>query len=136
MDANGNGTSRRPSGELALRLRQLGRRVSPLEISELWVFPPLSELDESAEFLLFTRFHENGARRLCGARFVTRNGGRPETMEIEDVTEFGSVPSARLPGLVERLRRRLGDESEPVHFEIGGCPMNWDELVTVGPEAD
>ncbi|MFQ5745927.1 MAG: hypothetical protein ACE5HF_01755 [Gemmatimonadota bacterium] len=134
MDANGNGTSRKPSENLALRLRELGRQVSPLEISELWIFPPLADLDEPSEFLLFTRFLEDGSRRLCGARLAAENGG--SRAAIEDVIEFGSVPSGRLPGLVQRFQRRLGDEREPAHFAVDGCPLSWDALVTADPEAD
>jgi hypothetical protein len=59
---------------VATRLRDLGRRVSPTEISDIWVFPPLPHLEGSGEFLLFTRILPDEMRRLCGAEFVEWKG--------------------------------------------------------------
>lgn len=59
---------------VATRLRDLGRRVSPTEISDIWVFPPLPHLEGSGEFLLFTRILPDEMRHLCGAEFVEWKG--------------------------------------------------------------
>jgi len=63
--------------EVATRLRDLGQRIAPAEISDVWVFPPLAHLEGSAEFLLFTRILPDEMRRVCGAEFsedARRNG--------------------------------------------------------------
>jgi hypothetical protein len=73
---DGNGTSGHPTAtsavnsELATRLDALGRTISPVEISELWVFPPLPDLVESGEFVLFTRVLANEMRRVCAVEFT------------------------------------------------------------------
>lgn len=54
----------------AARLRELGRRIAPVEISQIWVFPPLPHVEDSAEFLLFTRILPDQMRHLCGAEFL------------------------------------------------------------------
>lgn len=56
------------SQEVSLRLRAVGRAVSPAEIGDLWIFPPLADVEHSAEFLLFTRRLEEGELRLYSAR--------------------------------------------------------------------
>lgn len=60
---------------VATRLRELGRRIAPTEISDIWVFPPLPHLEGSAEFLLFTRILPHEMRHLCGAEFLEGSGG-------------------------------------------------------------
>jgi len=131
MEENGNGTRPALSGELTIKLRQLGRSVSPIEISDLWVFPPIEELEDSAEFFLFTRFLSADVRRLCAARFVAAKGGGPEPQVKQEVTEYGSVPAQRLPRLIEGFRKRLGDGRPPIHLTIEGCPLSWDRLVSL-----
>lgn len=109
---------------VAHRLRALARTVSPLEIAELWVFPPLAELESSAEFFLFTRFHGEERRTLYSARLQRENGSGARQV----VVEHGSVPADRVPRLVERLQRRLGDEGQPLHAVIEGSAARWKGL--------
>ena len=73
---DGNGTSG-PSAvttvvdaDLVNRLRALERSVAPTEISDLWVFPPLPELEESGDFVLFTRLLPGEMRRICAVSFT------------------------------------------------------------------
>lgn len=159
-----NGQGPKISENLAARLRELGRRVPPADISDVWVFPPLPYLEGSAEFLLFTRFTTeglDGKRRLCAAEFRSlpagngANGsawsvragngadgegqvdpmrdlgddGREASQMAGKITEYGAVPTSRVPGLVAGFQRRLGDDRDPVHLALGGCPHSWEQLV-------
>ena len=133
------------SQELARRLHEVERAVSPSEIGELWIFPPLADVEESAEFLLFTRVLQEDRRRLYSARLrriaggteseEAGNGGRPSADgdgsagRRHEITEHGSVPADRVPGLVERFRRRLDDGAEPTHLVIDGSPERWSSLL-------
>lgn len=130
---------------VARRLRDVEAQVDPREISEVWIFPPLPELEDSSEFVLFTRYVADGRRRLYtaglrrrGSAFVENGGGDdgPETRQAQvpenEVTEHGVVPADRLPRLLERFRRRIGREHEPVHVSIGGSVERWGALVA-GP---
>ncbi len=114
--------------DLALKLRELGRHVSPIEISDVWVFPPLAHMAHSSEFFLFTRLLPGNTRRLCAARILSGNGNGAAS--VEEVTEFGTVPSSRLSRLIEGFRRRLGEDRDPVHYRVDGCPRTWDQLVS------
>jgi hypothetical protein len=147
-----NGQTDQPS-EVATRLRDLGRRIAPAEISDVWVFPPLSHLEGSAEFLLFTRILPDEMRHLCGAEFADGEGngnghvthgngasngngngnGGPalESNRCRRITEYGAVPSHRVPRVVAGFRERLGDHREPLHFEIGGSMESWGRLIDV-----
>lgn len=149
------------SDELTRRLRALARAVSPEELGELWIFPPLSDMDGSAEFLLFTRRLERDRRRVYSARMAFRaenggpeagvaaagngtppgagagngdgsGGGEGDPVPGQRITEHGSVPSGRVHRLVDRFRRRLEDEGEPVHVVIDGRRERWAELVAGG----
>jgi hypothetical protein len=160
-----NGLSDKISPELAHRLRELGRQVSPAEISEVWVFPPLSDLEGSTEFLLFTRFLGPELRRMCGAEFdsalngngqakgagnvpvANDNGASGEKSETGNgaagsdgfpgrITEYGTVPTNRVSRLVAGLRRRLGDGRDPLYLDVGGSPAGWDQLVDEAAIAD
>ena len=155
---NGNGVGRpddEARREVATRLRDLGQRIAPAEISDVWVFPPLSNLEGSAEFLLFTRFLPDEMRHLCGAEFTAGHGsgngqaangnGRgngnggpvPADDRVRRITEYGAMPSHRVSRVVAGFRERLGDHREPLHFEIGGCADSWGRLVSVEePTAD
>lgn len=138
------------SVEVAHRLRALGRSVSPTEIADVWVFPPLPELETSAEFFLFTRVDGQERRRLYSAR-LGRNGGAraekgvppgtsaspsengdgyrsPDGLE-QVVIEHGAVPADRVERLVERFRRRLGEERDPIHLVVDGRAPLWESLV-------
>jgi hypothetical protein len=120
-DGSGSGQS------VDLRLRELGRTIPPSEIAELWVFPPLAALEGSAEFFLFTCF-DGDRRRLYSACLppgIRANGNSGQT-----ITEHGLVPADRVPRMVHRLQRRLGDLGEPRHVEIGGSDVRWAELTT------
>ncbi|MEN8144043.1 MAG: hypothetical protein ABFS14_03750 [Gemmatimonadota bacterium] len=117
--------------EVVHKLRELGRAVSPIEISDLWIFPPLVDLASSTEFFLFTRFLSADTRRLCAARIEAGNGRSGPA--VEEVTEFGVVPSGRLERLIEGFKRRLGEEREPAYYRLDGCPQTWDRLVTLEP---
>lgn len=136
------------SQELARRLHEVQRAVSPSEIGELWIFPPLADVEESAEFLLFTRVLREDRRRLYSARLrrlagdtgpggENGNGARPAADadgaadRRHEITEHGSVPAERVSGLVERFRRRLGDGAEPTHLVIDGSPERWSSLLPV-----
>lgn len=113
---------------VARRLHALTRAVSPREIAELWVFPPLAELESSAEFFLFTRFHGDERRTLYSARLRREDGSGARQV----VVEHGSVPADRVPALVERLQRRLGDDGRPFHVAIEGSDARWAELFGEG----
>lgn len=155
------------SEDVARRLRAVGRAVSPEEIGDLWIFPPLEDVEHSAEFLLFTRRLEAGKLRLYSARLrrvvadprvngagaangngngaggeghaaerngdgarANGNGAGPRAGRLrQQITEHGTVPADRIPGLVVRLRRRLGDDGEPRHVLIDGRAERWHELL-------
>jgi hypothetical protein len=142
-----------PAWEVATRLRDLAQHIAPAEISDVWVFPPLSHLEGSKEFLLFTRFLPDEMRHLCGAEYADVNGngngsahtvngngttngngdGNEELVSengrVRSITEYGAVPSDRVSRVVAGFRARLGDHREPLHFEIGGSADNWGRLV-------
>ena len=40
---------------LTARLGHLAQRVPPPMIADVWLFPPLPDVESSSEFLLFTR---------------------------------------------------------------------------------
>ncbi len=150
--SNGNGvggpTDDETRREVATCLRDLGQRIAPAEISDIWVFPPLSHLEGSTEFLLFTRFLPDEMRHLCGAEFTDGNGNGNGKMangngngngngasappdRVRRITEYGAVPSHRVPRVVAGFRARLGEHREPFHFEIGGSADSWMQLVQV-----
>jgi len=158
---NGNGAAGRTDDEarreVVVRLRDLGQRIAPAEISDVWVFPPLANLEGSTEFLLFTRYLPDEMRHLCGAEFTADasprnghgqaggngngngngNGQAAPPDRVRRITEYGAVPSHRVPRVVAGFRRRLGDLREPLHFEIGGSVDSWGKLVAAEePPAD
>lgn len=116
---------------LVARLHDLARAIPPLEIAELWIFPPLAELEKSAEFLLCTRFRDGERRTLYSARLHGANGTRSQL-----VVEHGSVPAGRVPRLVERLQRRLGGDDQPFHVVIDGRERRWRELLEERADPD
>lgn len=141
------------SEELVRRLRSVGRAVTPGEIGELWIFPPLEDVEESAEFLLFTRLSGNGDRRLYSARMgrdvppegedagptgdagaeAVAPGEAPANGRRQRITDHGTIPADRVPRLVERFRRRVEAEGhEPVHVVVDGAPERWRELLPDG----
>lgn len=140
MEANGNGTnggapvSALPDG-VATRLRHLTRHIPPVEIHDLWIFPPLPDLEGSSEFFLLARRNGGTALRVYSVRLPAgegtpaRRSADGEARASQEVVEHGSVPPDRLPRLVEGFRRRLGDEREPLYFSIGGCEESWTRLL-------
>lgn len=115
---------------VAHRLQALARTVPPLEISELWVFPPITALETSAEFFLFTRLQGEDRRGLYSARLHAENGSGDRQV----VVEHGSVPADRVPRLIESLQRRLGGGLEPFHVVIDGRHDRWEEMFQAEPD--
>lgn len=157
MDGSAEDGHERLSDELSRRLHDLEETVPPSEIGELWVFPPLEEPEGTEEFVLFTRLGDNGTRRLYSSRVPPsdeerrelpgpsgytrerdremanrRNGDRGDERREppeQRVTEHGAMPEGRLPGLVQRFRRRLEEDRAPVHLRIDGSRERWLQLV-------
>jgi len=141
---------------VAGRLRDVEARVDPDQIAEVWIFPPLPDLEDSSEFVVLSRYVPDGRRRLYTAglrrRASPRMGGEPEEgaperpepggaepdgaspdggepLSTHEVTEHGVVPADRVPRLLERFRRRIGEEHEPRHVPIEGSRDRWEALV-------
>lgn len=110
---------------IASRLNAVERIVPPPEIADLWLFPPLPDVESSAEFLLFTRILEGNARALYSARMVPANG----TPSHQVVVEHGSVPAERVSRIVGQLQHRLGHGAAPRHVPIEGRPDRWRSLL-------
>lgn len=158
---DGNGTSGYPElgreldSDLSVRLRALEHSVSPTEISELWVFPPLPDLEDSGDFVLFTRVLPDEMRRICRVEFAESIGanGNDQSMNghgsdvagagpssgngngdgagspVARITEYGRVPSRRVQRVVDGFRRRLGDDREPLHLRVDGCLDSWLQML-------
>jgi len=131
----GNGTTS-ISAELAERLRHLGEAVPPSEIAELWIFPPMVELENSSEFFIFTRFFNGKGRRVYSAGLTGIADADPVPVDDQQILEHGSVPHDRVPRIVERFQRRLGENREPRHLIIEGQEERWATLVPIEPDAD
>jgi hypothetical protein len=133
---------------VARRLLEVARRIAPGEIGELWIFPPLPEVEASAEFLVLTRYVADGRLRLYTARrpgpprperelsAVGEERPRKETAATpaappldEEVRAHGVVPADRVPRLLERFQRRVGTEHDPVHVRVEGSEARWRALV-------
>lgn len=137
------------SADLVRRLRALEHAVSPREIGEIWIFPPLADVEESAEFFLFTRFLTEDRRGVysaagpgpeatngSAAAAPGENGGRDGAPE-QEITEHGTVPAERVSRIVERFRRRLGRQGgEPVHLVVDGEESRWEGLFDGAPPGD
>ena len=108
------------------RLRRLEGSIPPAELSEIWVFPPLDDVEKSDEFHLFTRQVGDGVYRVCAAEFT-------EGAETR-VTVYGAVPESRVPRIVANFRRRLGERREPLHLPIFGSEERWRLAVGADPE--
>lgn len=117
MGANGSGIEHRLCG--------ISETVPHLEIAELWLFPPLSDVEDSFEFFLFTRFLDGDARALYSARMVPANGAPAHQV----IVEHGHVPAGRVPRLVGQLQRRLGGGVPPRHVVIDGEQQRWESLL-------
>lgn len=110
------------------RLRRLAGSIPPEELSEVWIFPPLDDVEGSDEFHLFTRRVSEGVFRVCAAEFADSGVAR--------VTVYGAVPEARVPGLVAGFRRRLGERHDPLHLPIFGSRERWRLVVGADPEPE
>lgn len=110
------------------RLRRLAGSIPPEELSEIWIFPPLDDVEGSDEFHLFTRCVGEGVYRVCAAEFTTAG--------ITRVTVYGAVPEGRVPRLVAGFRHRLGDRRDPLHLPIFGSLARWRLAVGADPEPD
>ncbi|MFQ5690670.1 MAG: hypothetical protein ACE5HQ_10400 [Gemmatimonadota bacterium] len=117
---------------VAQRLGALGEVVPPPEIAELWVFPPLVDVDASAEFFLFTRLVDGTRRGVYTARVLPENGASARQV----IVEHGSVPANRVALLVDRFQRRLGSDHRPAHYVIEGRPERWTELIAARSAAE
>ena len=107
------------------RLNALSEAVPHVEIAELWLFPPLADVESSAEFFLFTRFLDGDSRALYSARMVPENGAPAHQV----IVEHGRVPAARVPRLIGQLQRRLGHGAPPRHVVIDGERQRWEDLL-------
>lgn len=58
-----------------------------------------------------------------------RNGDGADS-GFQSVVEHGRVPAERLPRIVERFLRRLGEERTPVHVQLDGSVDRWGELLS------
>lgn len=127
MDGKAREAEQRDSNgsTIAWRLNAVEHVVPPPEIADLWLFPPLPDVESSAEFLLFTRILEGNARALYSARMVPANG----TPSHQVIVEHGSVPAARVSRIVGQLQRRLGHHAPPRHVPIEGEPDRWRSLL-------
>lgn len=130
---NGNGMNATPESDAVPsdtieRLRRLAGSIPPEELSEVWIFPPLDDVDGSDEFHLFTRQVGEGVFRVCAAEFAESGAAR--------VTVYGAVPEGRVPGLVAGFRRRLGDRHDPLHLPIFGSLERWRLVVGADPEPE
>lgn len=149
-----NGSTETISELTAARLRRLAGRIPPDELSEVWVFPPLEDIEGSDEFHLFTRRMSEGVYRVCAAEFPG-NGGKGDAEGGSDgsatgasastgdgkkageprVTVYGAVPESRVPRLVAGFRDRLGDGREPLYLPIYGSLERWRLAVGVDDDA-
>lgn len=146
----GSGNAETISELTAARLRRLAGRIPPDELSEVWVFPPLEDIEGSDEFHLFTRRMSEGVYRVCAAEFPgdsDTNGGANGTTNgkangsvVDEkkageprVTVYGAVPESRVPRLVAGFRDRLGDGREPLYLPIYGSLERW--RLAVGVDA-
>ena len=121
-----------PEGSLAARLGHLGQAVPPPLIADLWLFPPLPDVESSAEFLLFTRIVEDDVRALYSARLVPANGKPAHQV----VVEHGRAPADRVSKLVSGLQRRLGGSAPPRHVPIEGDQERWQALLDRAREGE
>ena len=117
---------------LFVRLGHLGQRVPPLLIADVWLFPPLPEVESSSEFLLFTRILDDGARTLYSARMEPANGSPSHQV----VVEHGRAPAERVVNLVSGLQRRLGHPAPARHVPIEGDHERWQALLDQTLEAE
>jgi len=130
MNGNGAGSSEIRteviSDETAGRLRYLAGRIPPEELSEVWVFPPLDDVEGSDEFHLFTRRMSEGVYRVCAAEFAGEAQAR--------VSVYGAVPESRVQRVVDGFRDRLGESREPLYLPIFGSVARWRLAVGADPE--
>ncbi|MEN8375049.1 MAG: hypothetical protein ABFS34_06315 [Gemmatimonadota bacterium] len=106
----------------------------------IWAFPPREIRGVPAALLVASAFAEQpGRRRLVTARLVVEQlpegaSRRREPSSHVEVVEQGEVPQDRVPGLLEGVVRRLGEDlvgRGPRAFEIGGAADKWADMRTL-----
>jgi hypothetical protein len=110
---------------LATRLDEVERHVPAPQIADVWLFPPLSDVVDSSEFLLFTQIIDGDTRTLYSARMVPANGSPAHQV----IVEHGSAPADRLPRLISGLQQRLGQAAPARHVAIDGELERWQCLL-------
>lgn len=146
-NGNGNGRSpgpasrawlwrrRRSNGDAVLpldaRLREIGDRLPPSQIDEIWIFPPLPDREFASEFIVLSCFEAPGRRRIVTAHVEAESEGSEEVPAtwVQRLREHGVAPENWVPGIPDRLLERLSDAGVPRVFEIGGEPGRWTEAL-------
>lgn len=124
MDAHVNGHAA-DGAALATRLDEVERHVPAPQIADVWLFPPLPDVVDSSDFLLFTQIVDGDTRTLYSARMVPANGSAAHQV----IVEHGSAPADRMSRLVSGLQRRLGQSAPARHVAIDGELARWRSLV-------
>ncbi len=110
-------------------LQELGRRLGPAEIDQLWIFPPLIKGRKEWGLVAAGCFAEQGRRRLITARYSAEQTGTELRVE-RGLSEEGIAPPDRLPHVMEGVVRRSEvDLGEPKVVEIGGDPRKFEALM-------
>lgn len=121
------------------RLRALAEEVSPADIDELWVFPPLPNREAAAEFLLLTGYHvESDRHRRVITAHVEAEFEDEEGLDfvwVQRVERVGPVPQDWLESLPDSLLGRFAEAGTPEVHEIGGQPEAWEALLARFAEA-
>jgi len=110
-------------------LQELGRRLGPEEIDQLWIFPPLIRGRKEWGLVAAGCFAEQGRRRLITARYSAEQTGT-ELRVDRGLSEEGVAPPDRLPHVMEGVVRRSDiDLGEPKVVEIGGDTGKFEALM-------
>lgn len=118
---------------LARLLAEMGELVPLARIDRVWVFTPRQVGEaESGLVVLSLRNEvqpEADAREVVTVHYEARSG-KGAAAPVREVTKRGWAPSARVPGLISGVVRRLGDdEEEPRSESIEGDPEVWGRFV-------
>ena len=110
-------------------LQELGRRLGPGEIDQLWIFPPLIKGRKEWGLVAAGCFAGEGRRRLITARYTAERTGT-ELRVDRGLAEEGIAPPDRLPHVMEGVVRRSEvDLGEPKVVEIGGDADRFESLM-------
>ena len=132
---------RPPERDLPLyeRLQALAEEVSPADIDEIWVFPPLPNRDAAAEFLLLSGYHVESDRHRrvitahVEAEFEDEDG--LDFVWVQRIERVGPVPQDWLESLPDSLLGRFAEAGTPEVHEIAGRPEAWEALLARLAEA-